>query len=269
VDLGDIPPIGNVTATISGELDVGFIAEPLSPDGYEQDDFPDDGTSLLPGEVQSHIVHPDGDVDWIKVSAVQDQEYEVKTFGLAGSVPDTVLEVYDEAGVMVTWNDNYAWDPYYFDWWSLASLVSWTAEYTGTYYVKARTYGGSYDHFDDQGGGPAFCSYEISFPCADMDGDGYGDPGSTVCIYPEPDCDDSSPGVNPGAKEDCTNGIDDDCDGDTDGADSDCGYLGIANAEASVHGRAAVTGSGVFNELTLLLVPACAIVLLRTLRRKK
>jgi hypothetical protein len=46
----------------------------------------------------------------------------------------------------------------------------------------------------------------------DNDGDG----------YPE-DCDDTDILVNPGATEVCGNGIDDDCDGDIDSADSDCG----------------------------------------------
>lgn len=47
----------------------------------------------------------------------------------------------------------------------------------------------------------------------DADGDGFG----AAC-----DCDDGSPATNPGAAETCTNGLDDDCDGDTDAADVDC-----------------------------------------------
>jgi hypothetical protein len=58
---------------------------------------------------------------------------------------------------------------------------------------------------------------------ADADGDGYGDAGQTVegCDpgegwTEEPgDCDDSEAAVHPGAEEIC-NGIDDDCDGETD-----------------------------------------------------
>jgi hypothetical protein len=60
----------------------------------------------------------------------------------------------------------------------------------------------------------------------DGDGDGSGDPNSTVHDCNEPanyvldktDCDDNDPNVNPDATETC-NGIDDDCDG---GVDENC-----------------------------------------------
>jgi hypothetical protein len=266
LEIGEIPLVGEITATVTASLDMGLVAEPLSPDPYEQDNFPDDANLLSPGVVQSRLIHPFGDVDWLEIAAVEGEAYEVKTFGLVGSEPDTVLEVYDEAGIMITSNDNYEWDPYYYyDPLSLASLVSWTAGYTGTYYVKARTYGGSYDHFDDQGGGPAFCSYEISLPCEDLDGDGYGDPGSAVCLYPETDCNDALPNVNPGAEEICGNGIDDDCDW---GIDEDCGYMGIANAQASLYGHGSVAGSGVVNQLSLLVFPLGAVLVLGILRSR-
>lgn len=58
--------------------------------------------------------------------------------------------------------------------------------------------------------------------CVDGDGDGYGDPGSTACDHPQTDCDDGDGDVNPGATELCGDGIDNDCDGQTDGEDSDC-----------------------------------------------
>jgi hypothetical protein len=61
--------------------------------------------------------------------------------------------------------------------------------------------------------------------CNDLDADGWGNPGSLYCSRPERDCDDM-PGVgaavNPGAAENCVNGIDDDCDGLTDANDPAC-----------------------------------------------
>jgi hypothetical protein len=58
--------------------------------------------------------------------------------------------------------------------------------------------------------------------CPDIDGDGYGRPGSHCCPYCQRDCDDANANVHPGATEICNNGRDDDCDGATDCADSQC-----------------------------------------------
>ncbi len=72
---------------------------------------------------------------------------------------------------------------------------------------------------------------------ADGDGDGYGDAGATGELRCDPgaglsatadDCDDLLGGVNPGAEESlaalgtCTDGLDNDCDQATDGADTRC-----------------------------------------------
>ena len=49
---------------------------------------------------------------------------------------------------------------------------------------------------------------------ADLDGDGFS--------WAEGDCDDGNASIHPGAQEDCTSGVDEDCDGDVDGDDADC-----------------------------------------------
>lgn len=56
--------------------------------------------------------------------------------------------------------------------------------------------------------------------CTDADTDGYYlESGCGTAV----DCNDLDIAVNPGAIEDCFNGIDDDCDGYVDGNDTDCG----------------------------------------------
>jgi subtilisin family serine protease len=102
--------------------------------------------------------------------------------------------------------------------------------------------------------------------CGDGDGDGYGNPSSPICPQPGEDCDDGNPNVHPGATEDCSNGLDDDCDGDVDRADAECGYSAAANAEASTFGAESYVGSGVVNQLLLVLLPILCACLIRLLR---
>ena len=82
---------------------------------------------------------------------------------------------------------------------------------------------------------------------ADLDGDGWGDPGAAVSACSQPsgtvsdatDCDDADPAVFPGATETC-DGADQDCDGvvDEGAVDMDTWY---ADADGDGFGDAAVT----------------------------
>lgn len=104
-------------------------------------------------------------------------------------------------------------------------------------------------------------------PCVDLDGDGCGNPGSDVCMYPYVDCDDTDPAVSPVEEEACENGVDDDCDGVADADDTDCqppvprtpkvafvtsgvydgGFGGVADADAICQSEAQTAGlSGTF-----------------------
>ncbi len=64
---------------------------------------------------------------------------------------------------------------------------------------------------------------------ADLDADGFGDADAAVLACEQPagtvtddaDCDDTDAAVNPDAAEVCNDGVDDDCDGAADDADSD------------------------------------------------
>jgi len=57
--------------------------------------------------------------------------------------------------------------------------------------------------------------------CTDNDHDGYGNPASTGCTFPQLDCDDTRAFIHPGATETCDN-YDNNCNGQTDeGCDDD------------------------------------------------
>jgi hypothetical protein len=69
---------------------------------------------------------------------------------------------------------------------------------------------------------PGWCELD---PCRDVDGDGFAFTTNPTVSCPGKrlgDCNDGNRAVNPGAKELCANGIDDDCDGFTDRNDASC-----------------------------------------------
>ncbi len=109
-------------------------------------------------------------------------------------------------------------------------------------------------------------------PCIDNDGDGWGSPGDPSCPHRYlDDCNEANPDVNPGAPENCTNGIDDDCDGLTDDQDPGCipGSCS-ATADASTReSRREYSPSGVSRHIWYFLLPAGAALLVRGLRRNR
>lgn len=84
--------------------------------------------------------------------------------------------------------------------------------------------------------------------CMDVDGDGYGSPGDAACPNgAATDCNDGNNAINPGATENCTDTIDNDCDLNADCLDSGC----TANPACSVP---TVSQWGVVVMATLLLI---------------
>jgi hypothetical protein len=57
----------------------------------------------------------------------------------------------------------------------------------------------------------AYTGIDVLPSCIDMDGDGFGNPASPLCMYPDLDCDDTNPEIHPGMYEIC-DGLDNDCD---------------------------------------------------------
>ncbi len=105
-------------------------------------------------------------------------------------------------------------------------------------------------------------------PCADTDGDGYGDPASPACTGAKWDCDDGDNAISPGLSEDCGNGVDDDCDSLADDQDPECapppwGAAATARAE-SLRGSGEKAG-GSFQQATPFLLSALMIFILRIL----
>ena len=89
------------------------------------------------------------------------------------------------------------------------------------------------------------------------------DPASSLCTYPERDCDDEDAEINPGATEDppgdptCSDAFDNDCDGSADGATPPCGVVG------SGFGSERCRGSNPMNAMIMLLLPMGIVSLLR------
>jgi hypothetical protein len=105
--------------------------------------------------------------------------------------------------------------------------------------------------------------------CIDNDGDGCGNPSSTACLYPDQDCDDGNPNVNPRAAEVPGNGVDDDCSPSTPDQQAQAVWSAAAPAEASVVASSSHKSSCLFNLLVLVLVPTGMVFCLKRVRKNR
>jgi len=77
-------------------------------------------------------------------------------------------------------------------------------------------------------------SWSPEQPCTDNDGDGYGNPASPECTYPQLDCNNSNRYINPGVLEGphgnpvCMDDVDNDCDGFVDDLPGGCSEWDMA-----------------------------------------
>lgn len=83
--------------------------------------------------------------------------------------------------------------------------------------------------------------------CPDFDRDGYG---SIYCFPSGGDCDDTNAAVHPGATELCDDGIDDDCDGQTDLVDETCASHNTTCAGATMLAAPGTTHGSVVSMTT-------------------
>ena len=128
-----------------------------------------------------------------------------------------------------------------YEWEVLVPAGNWEYKVTLNHNWDQDTHGyaGNF-YFGSDGVTPTLFAYDMSqnytavpgYPeCWDGDGDGYYDEACGGS-----DCDDGDPGVNPGATEICSGGVDEDCDGLIDAADPDCALDWLLELDGSYSG---------------------------------
>jgi len=104
----------------------------LEGDEYEPDDTMTQAHEILLDTPQTHNIHVQGDHDWVFFQAEESVAYVIETSKL-GSEMDTVIYLHDEEGEELAQDDDGAEE-------SLASRITWSADYTSIVYVMIRNY---------------------------------------------------------------------------------------------------------------------------------
>jgi YVTN family beta-propeller protein len=131
---GTASPTGTPTSTPGTRPTCG-------PDTYEPDNTQDQAKPIIMGEPgQSHVFYGSSDVDWFRFDNLTiGWSYVVSTSDLLPGT-DTYIELYDNAGVRIRFNDDKDVALCVDSLLSFcASSVSWTATYPGPYFLLVRT----------------------------------------------------------------------------------------------------------------------------------
>jgi len=135
-------------------------------------------------DLQGRSIFPQGDYDWVKVELEEGVVYDIFAMNL-NETGDTYLYIYDIDGVELAQNDDYI---------DYDSYIEFNATYTGTFYLKVRSYWVG-----------ELSSYQLGVRVhADVDNDNYS------AVY---DCNDNNDTIYPFAREIAGDGIDQDCSG--------------------------------------------------------
>jgi hypothetical protein len=172
-------------------------------DAYEENDDVPEATPVFAGSYPDLIAcWPDLDIYVIGLDAGEALTVDLWFSNDGGNID---LQLYDPNITLVdsafSLDDN--------------ETLTYTATLSGLHYIVAFL-------LIDYGafGNPYSMDLAVAVDCIDADGDGYGDPASPECAYPQEDCDDTNPYVNPGMQgQDCLefpDGVDNDCDGQID-----------------------------------------------------
>lgn len=90
------------------------------------------GYTISAGDSFSGALGYSGDRDWVAVNLTQGNFYDVALTGVG--LPDPLLRIYDANGVLLYENDDISFPG------NVNSFLSFSASYTGTYYLSAESY---------------------------------------------------------------------------------------------------------------------------------
>lgn len=182
----------------SGGGGVNPFKTPTAADKYEGstgDNTPATASSISVGGQQIRTHYPAGDVDWVKVSLINDVTYEFSANRLSLN-SDTILYLfwYEDVAAPVVYSDDYI---------NYDSSFTYTPTTAGDYYLLVRGYSSS------SADPTSPHTYENTYTLGvrkfvDADGDEYSD------YY---DCNDNDDTIYPWADEISGDGIDQNCDG--------------------------------------------------------